>query len=237
MRILIVEDEKGLADVLTLAFKKENYIADAVYDGKSGYLQAMTDIYDAIVLDIMLPEMNGYEVLEKLRREKLTTPVLMLSAKSELDDKIKGLDFGADDYLTKPFEMKELFARIRAITRRQGVPESFVLTFGDLELDLKQCCITNSVTQQSIKLGGKEFQLLELFMRNQNQIIIREQIAEKIWGYESNTEYNNVEVYVSFTRRKMNFIGTSARIKAVRGVGYLLEMKQNSANSLLQTNS
>lgn len=233
MRILIVEDEKSLADVLTLAFKKENYIADTVYDGKSGYLQAMTGIYDAIILDIMLPKMNGYEVLEKLRREeKLITPILMLSAKSELEDKIKGLDYGADDYLTKPFEIKELFARIRAITRRQGVPESFVLTFGDLELDLKQCCITNSMTQQSIQLGGKEFQLLELFMRNQNQIITREQIAEKIWGYESNTEYNNVEVYVSFTRRKMNFIGTSARIKAVRGVGYLLEMNQTGGTIL-----
>jgi DNA-binding response OmpR family regulator len=223
MRILIIEDEKGLADVLVSAFKKENYMADAVYDGKSGYLQAMTGIYDAIVLDIMLPLLNGYEVVKKLRAENLTTPILVLSAKSELDDKIRGLDFGADDYLTKPFEMQELFARIRAITRRQGIPESSVLTFGDMELDLKQCCITNQTTSQSIQLGGKEFQLLELFMRNQNQIITREQIAEKIWGYESNTEYNNVEVYVSFTRRKMNFIGTNARIKAVRGVGYLLE--------------
>lgn len=232
MRILIIEDEKGLADVLVSAFKKENYMADAVYDGKSGYLQAMTGIYDAIVLDIMLPLLNGYEVVKKLRVENLTTPILVLSAKSELDDKIKGLDFGADDYLTKPFEMQELFARIRAITRRQGAPKSSVLTFGDMELDLKQCCITNRTTSQSIQLGGKEFQLLELFMRNQNQIITREQIAEKIWGYESNTEYNNVEVYVSFTRRKMNFIGTSARIKAVRGVGYLLEDGTPEGSSL-----
>lgn len=225
MRILIVEDEYSLADVLAAALQKENYMVDKAYDGEDGLLQAMTGIYDAILLDIMLPKQNGYEVLRKLRQDKIQTPVLLLTAKSELDDKIKGLDFGADDYLTKPFEIRELLARIRAITRRQGnYIETSVLHFGDLELNIKQCSITNAATLKSVQLGAKEFQLLELFLKNKNQIITREQIAEKIWGYDSNAEYNNVEVYISFTRRKMNFIGVSARIKAVRGIGYLLEM-------------
>ncbi|MDO4556686.1 MAG: response regulator transcription factor [Lachnospiraceae bacterium] len=224
MRILIIEDEFSLADVLAAAFQKENYLADTAYDGESGCLQALTGIYDAIVLDVMLPKMNGYEVLKKLRKENMDTPVLMLTAKSELDDKIKGLDSGADDYLTKPFETRELMARIRAITRRKGIVENDSLTFGDLELNLKQCTISNTANSQSVQLGKKEFQLMELFLRNQNQIITREQIAEKIWGFESDAEYNNVEVYISFTRRKLNFIGATARIKAVRGVGYLLEL-------------
>lgn len=230
MRILIIEDEKSLAEVLAAAFKKENYIADTCYDGETGYLSAITGIYDAIILDVMLPKMNGYEVLHKLRSEKITSPILMLTAKSELDDKIRGLDTGADDYLTKPFEMKELFARIRAITRRQGEVKSSVLTFEDFELHLNQCSITNKETLRSVQLGGKEFQLMELFMRNQNQIITREQIAEKIWGYDNNAEYNNVEVYISFTRRKMNFIGTKCRIKAIRGIGYQLVGKQEGGS-------
>ena len=223
MRILIIEDELGLADVLTAAFQKENYMADTAHDGESGCLHALTGIYDAIVLDIMLPKMSGYEVLRRLRADNIKTPVLMLTAKSELDDKVKGLDLGADDYLTKPFEIKELLARVRAITRRHSPSEPFLLSFGDLELHLKQCTIQNSTNGQSIQLGKKEFQLLELFLRNQNQIITREQIVEKIWGYENDAEYNNVEVYISFTRRKLNFIETAARIKAVRGLGYILE--------------
>lgn len=223
MRILIVEDEPGLSEALQSAFKMENYIADAALDGEQGYLQAASGIYDAIVLDIMLPKMNGYEILRKLRDDKVRTPILMLSAKSEVEDKITGLDYGADDYLTKPFEIRELMARIRAIIRRPGKAELSVLTFEDMILDLKRLSITHSQTQKSVQLGGKEFQLLELFMRNQEQIITREQIIEKIWGYDTNVEYNNVEVYISFTRRKMNFIGTKTRIKAVRGVGYLLE--------------
>lgn len=223
MRILIIEDEPGLSEALQCAFTMEHYIADTALDGEPGYLHGATGIYDAIILDIMLPKMNGYEILKKLRSEGISTPLLMLSAKSEVEDKITGLDYGADDYLTKPFEMQELMARIRAIARRPGKIESSLLSYHDMVLNLKRCCISNSQTHQSVQLGRKEFQLLELFMRNQEQIITREQIAEKIWGYDATAEYNNVEVYVSFTRRKMNFIGTKARIKAIRGIGYLLE--------------
>ena len=227
MRILIIEDEFSLSDVLAAALKKENFVTDCSYDGEDGYLQAMTGIYDAIILDIMLPKMNGYEVLQKLRMEKLQTPILMLTAKSELDDKIQGFDLGADDYLTKPFEIRELIARIWAITRRQGIVETSALRYGDLELNLNQCSITQVHSRQSVQLGSKEFQLLELFLRNQNQIITRDQIVEKIWGYEKNAEYNNVEVYISFTRRKLNFIGSGVRIKAIRGIGYTLEQIQS----------
>ncbi len=224
MRVLIIEDEYALADVLKATLEHENYTVDIATDGEEGYEQGLTGIYDIIILDVMLPKMNGFTVLKKLREEKITSHVVMLTAKSELDDKVKGLDFGADDYMTKPFQTRELLARLRAVSRRKGeLSDSRVLRFGDIELDTKAMELTNRNSGASIKLGAKEFQLLDYLMRNSSQILTREQIAEKIWGFDSDAEYNNVEVYISFLRKKINFIGASCRIKAVRGVGYIME--------------
>ena len=223
MRILIIEDENSLADVLRAILRKENYTVDIAENGQDGLYQALTDIYDAVILDVMLPEMNGFEVLHRMRKEGIKTPVLMLTAKSELDDKVKGLDYGADDYMTKPFQTKELLARLRAITRRKGEIESSVIEFGDLELNTNLGEISCKATGKTMKLGAKEFQLLEFMLKNKNQIVTKEQIVEKLWGLESDSEYNNAEVYVSFTRKKIKFIGSKVMIKAVRGLGYILE--------------
>ena len=224
MRVLIVEDEYALADVLKATMEHENYTVDIASDGEDGLEQGLTGIYDIILLDVMLPKMNGFSVLEKLRKEKITSHVVMLTAKSELDDKVKGLDCGADDYMTKPFQTRELLARLRAVSRRKGeLSDDRVLRFADIELDTKSMELTNAKTGASIKLGAKEFQLLEYLLRNSSQILTREQIAEKIWGFDSDAEYNNVEVYISFLRKKINFIGAACRIKAVRGVGYIME--------------
>ncbi len=224
MRVLIVEDEFALADVLKATLEHENYIADISSDGEDGLEQGLTGIYDIIILDVMLPKMNGFDVLSELRREGISSHIVMLTAKSELDDKVKGLDCGADDYITKPFQTRELLARLRAVSRRVGeIKEDRVLSIGDMELDIKSCELSNKRTGAGIKLGAKEFQLLEYLIRNSSQILTREQIAEKIWGFDSEAEYNNVEVYISFIRKKINFIGSSCRIKAVRGVGYIVE--------------
>lgn len=223
MRLLLIEDERALAEALALSLKKENYTVDLSFDGQDGLDQALTGIYDVIILDVMLPKMNGFEVLKNIRMEKIQTPVLMLTARSELEDKVEGLDCGADDYLTKPFQLKELLARLRAVSRRKGEMEDQDISFGDLILDTKRCAISCKDTGKTMKLGLKEFQLLEYMLRNRNQIITKEQIAEKIWGFDSEAEYNTAEVYVSFTRKKIKFIGSKVKIKAVRGVGYTLE--------------
>ena len=225
MRILIVEDEYALADVLKATLQKENYTVDVEFDGESGLDQGLTGIYDIILLDVMLPRMNGFKVLEELRREKIGSHIVMLTARSELDDKVTGLDYGADDYLTKPFEMKELLARLRAVSRRKGeLGEATVLTVGDMELNVKNCELSCTGTGKTMKLAAKEFQLTEYFMRNPGRVLTREQIAEKIWGFDSEAEYNNVEVYISFIRKKMNFIGVSrCAVRAIRGVGYIME--------------
>ena len=227
MRVLIVEDEFALADVLKATLEHENYTVDISGDGEDGLDQALTGIYDIIILDVMLPRMNGFKVLEELRREGITSHVVMLTAKSELDDKVRGLDYGADDYMTKPFQTRELLARLRAVSRRKGeLSEDKTLSFDDIELDTKTCELSNKQTGASIKLGAKEYQLLEYLIRNSGAILTREQIAEKIWGFDSEAEYNNVEVYISFLRKKFNFVGARCRIRAVRGVGYIMEASQ-----------
>ena len=223
MRILIIEDEYSLADAISEALIRENYMVDIAYEGSSGLDMALNGIYDIIILDLMLPNLNGLEILKTIRLEKILSYVLILTAKGELDDKIKGLDKGADDYMTKPFHIRELQARIRAVSRRQGDTNNDSLSFGDLQLNLKTCDIININSKQSMTLSGKEFALMEFLFRNKNQVVNREQIAERIWGYDNDSQYNNVEVYLSFLRKKIKFLEANVRIKAIRGLGYMLE--------------
>ena len=225
MRILVVEDNLRLADTLADALRAENYMVDIANDGLQGYEDAASGIYDILILDLMLPKMNGYEVLSSLRSDGNHIPALILSARSELDDKLQGFRVGADDYVTKPFEIEELLMRIQAITRRrisQDIDMQF-LRAGDLAFDNNTCEISNINTGKSMKISGKEMQLCEFLLINQNQVLEKEQIATKIWGYDSNAEYNNVEVYISFLRRKFQHLQVNTRIRAVRGVGYILE--------------
>jgi DNA-binding response OmpR family regulator len=221
VNILLVEDEKQLAEALAALLRKENYLVDAVYDGEDGEAYALTGIYDAIVLDVMLPRKNGLEVLKALRRAGCGTPVLLLTAKSEVYDKIEGLDLGADDYLTKPFATGELFARLRAMTRRRNEFTGDSLAFGDISLYLPTQELRRA--EHSVALAKKEFLILELLLQNSRQIIPKERFIEKIWGYNTEAEYNAIEVYISFLRRKLSAVGSGVQIRAVRGVGYLLE--------------
>ena len=225
MRILVVEDNLRLADTLADALRAENYMVDIANDGLQGYEDAASGIYDILILDLMLPKMNGYEVLSSLRSDGNHIPVLILSARSELDDKLQGFRVGADEFVTKPFVIEELIMRIQAITRRrisQDIDMQF-LRAGDLAFDNNTCEISNINTGKSMKISGKEMQLCEFLLINQNQVLEKEQIATKIWGYDSNAEYNNVEVYISFLRRKFQHLQVNTRIRAVRGVGYILE--------------
>lgn len=222
MRILIVEDEVALAEALVQIFGKNKYISDACYDGVSGLDNALTGIYDVIILDIMLPKMNGLDVLQQIRLNRISTPVILLTAKDEISDKVKGLDYGADDYLTKPFATDELLARIRTVVRRNSnVICDNILSYADISLNLftyELIC-----EQNTVKLGLKEYSIMEMFLKNKGMVMSKENLIEKIWGYESDAEYNNVEVYISFLRKKLIHIHSNVSIKTVRGVGYRLE--------------
>ena len=220
---MIAEDEEKLADALVQIFAKNKITADAFGNGIDALDNALTGIYDVIVLDIMMPGMNGIEVLRKIRAEGMDTPVLMFTAKDEISDKVKGLDSGADDYLTKPFATEELLARVRALGRRSSaaIVNSDVITCGDLSLDT--AAYELSCGKNSLKLGLKEFSIMELLMKNSGRVLSKETLITKIWGYDSDAEYNNVEVYISFLRKKLDFIKSNAAIKTVRGVGYSLE--------------
>jgi len=221
LKILIVEDEKQLCEALVALLKDNGYSADAVYDGQDGLDYALAGVYDVIVLDIMLPIMDGLAVLKKLREAGSSVPVLLLTAKGDARDKINGLDSGADDYLTKPFIAGELLARIRVLTRRRGEYVGDTLCFGSCTLDKNTHEL--SCAGNSLKLGRKEYETLEMLMGNPGQIIPKERFIEKIWGYDSEAEYNNIEVYVSFLRKKLLALHADITIKAVRSVGYKLE--------------
>lgn len=221
LNILVVEDEIQLADTLSEILRRNKYKVDAVYDGGDGLDYARTGIYDCILLDIMLPVRSGVEVVRILRQEKISTPVMLLTAKSEVEDKINGLDCGADDYLTKPFSTGELLARIRALTRRKGEVEVDCLQFGQLCLDRQTYDLSQS--ENSIKLSLKEYQIMEMLLANPRRIIPKERFIEKIWGYESDVEYNNIEVYISFLRKKLHAIDSPVQIRTARGIGYSLE--------------
>lgn len=221
MRILVVEDEISLSDILSEILQKNNYDVDVVFNGVSGLDYALSDIYDVILLDIMLPKMNGIELVKKLRSKGNSTPVLMLTAKSELEDKITGLDGGADDYITKPFEIGELLARIRSVSRRKEIFVNNTQIFEDLIVDTDALSI--STKNGTIQTSLKENRILEILIANPNRIISKEQFIEKVWGYDYDGEYNSVEVYISFIRKKLKAIKSNVKIKAHRGAGYSLE--------------
>ena len=222
MKLLLAEDEMRMASALTELLKMENYDVDHVSDGSSALAALESDIYDAAIIDVMMPLINGFDVVYTARNQGIKTPVLMLTAKSTVDDKVTGLDSGADDYLTKPFQTKELLARIRALCRRNIRSQDGRLSFGDLILDPAAASLSCTTTGQNVRLGEKEFRIMEYMIANQGQILSREQLAVKIWGFESDAEYNTVEVYISFTRKKLLFIGARTEIKAIRGIGYEL---------------
>ena len=224
MKLLLVEDEKRMGQALCELLKQEKYDVDWYTDGQEGADAFDGNVYDLVVLDVMLPHKNGFDIAREARRNGIKTPVLMLTARSDVDDKVNGLDCGADDYLTKPFVPKELLARLRALARRQYDVEDGKLTFGDIALETKTMTLVHSESGMSVRLSEKEFRALEVLISNQGQIMTREQLALKIWGYENEAEYNNVEVYMTFIRKKLAFIGSKTAIKAVRGVGYELRM-------------
>ena len=226
MKILIVEDEYSLADAIRESLERDHLDVTIVTNGLDGENEALTGLYDLILLDIMLPKRNGFEILKTLREEKLKTPIIILTAKSELDDKLNGLENGADDYITKPFHMKELIARVKIILKRSvNIENTDNLAFGNLTLDLstgKIKCKDNEVS-----INGKELNLLELLLLNKDQIVTKELLADKIWGYDSEAEYNAVEVYISFLRKKISLLGSNVKIITVRGIGYKLEVKND----------
>ncbi len=221
MRLLIVEDEVRLAEALAQIMSQNNYITDVVHNGTDGLDYAMSGIYDAIVLDVMLPGMNGFEVVKQLRKEHMPTPVIMLTAKDDVSDKVKGLDYGADDYLTKPFSPEELLARIRALTRRKDESYKDETVFGDLTLDTKSLLL--SCGKKTVHLGLKESEVLRLLIDANGSTVSKEQLLLKVWGAESDAEDNNVEVYISFLRKKLLYLKSNTSISTVRKIGYHLE--------------
>lgn len=228
MRLLIAEDEQDLAEALTFLFEKSNFSVDAVGDGFSAYEYAVSGQYDAVILDVMMPKMNGFEVLSKLRAEGVNTPVMMLTAKAQKDDRITGFNSGADDYLPKPFEPDELIARVRAMLRRGGEYKPAVLTFGDLSLDTGGG--TMSCGSRSVRLSGREFQVMEMFMRDPRVVFSADRIMECVWGWDSDAEINVVWVHISNLRKKMKSIGSSVTIYANRGMGYVLENENDKTS-------
>lgn len=226
MRILIIEDEYALADAISEILKKEKFLVNIITNGEDGENEALTNIYDLIILDVMLPKKNGFDILKNIRKENISTPVIMLTAKSEIEDKLQGLENGADDYITKPFHTKELLARVKVILKRNnGTQEFNIIEFSDLKLNLDTCQI--SCGENSIVINGKELELIQLLMINKGQVISREKLASKIWGYDSEAEYNNVEVYISFIRKKLKLLKSKVKIKAIRGIGYKLEVEDD----------
>ena len=222
MRLLLAEDELSLSKALTHILEKNHYSVDAVYDGENALRYLEDGNYDVAILDIMMPKMDGITVLKKLRASGNTTPILMLTAKAEIDDKVLGLDSGANDYLTKPFDTKELLARIRVMTRSSQTPSS-LMSFGNITLDRTTFLLSSP--HGTIRLANKEYQMMEMLMSNPNNLIPTERFMEKIWGYDSDTEQNVVWVYVSYLRKKLVSLKADIQIKATRNAGYYLEKK------------
>ena len=222
MRILVVEDEKYIALAVAKVLKRNQYAVDLAHDGEYGLDCALTGVYDVIVLDILLPKLDGFSVLQKIRENSIKAPVILLTARNEIEDKVRGLDLGADDYLAKPFHTEELLARLRAILRRNPeIEESGVFTFGDIELNTSTLKVRSG--EREIELQPKETQILELLILNHRNTVTKENIIEKIWGYETDTEYNHVEKRVSLLRKKLAQVSSDIVIRTVRGLGYRIE--------------
>lgn len=222
MRLLLAEDERDLADALEAMLKHNNYSVDTVDNGQDALDYLMLDDYDGAILDVMMPKMDGVTVVRKLRENKKNTPVLLLTAKSEVEDKVYGLDSGADDYLTKPFVIKELLARVRSMTRRQATFTSNVLELGNVSLS--KYTFELSTDKDKVRLSNKEYQMMEMLMRNPGNVIQTEQFLERIWGYDSDSEINVVWVNISYLRKKLRALDANIQIKATRNVGYTLEI-------------
>ncbi len=223
VRLLIAEDERDLADALAFLFEKNQFTVDTVYDGLTAYEYASSGEYDAIILDVMMPGITGIEVLKRLRRDNIQTPIMMLTAKAQKDDRIEGFNAGADDYLPKPFEPDELIVRVRAMLRRTGEYRPDTMRFGDL------CLNPNSITlecgKKTVRLSGREYQVMELFMRTPNVVFSADRIMDRVWGWDSDAEINVVWVHISNLRKKLKAIGSHVAIVANRGLGYMLEEK------------
>lgn len=222
MKLLVVEDDQNMSRAVSELLRQEHYIVDVVSEGNEAEDYILSNDYDAVILDVMLPDRNGYEITKAVRRAGNRTPILFLTAKSATADKVNGLDSGGDDYLTKPFETEELLARVRSLLRRknQDIQDVNTLSYLDLILDRRTATLTCVRSGIGINLSEKEYHILELFFQNPGQILSKEQFAVRIWGYENEAEYNKVEVYISFTRKKLAFVESSAEIKVVRGLGY-----------------
>lgn len=225
MRILIIEDEYKLADIIASRLKKEHYTVDISTDGEEGLYNALTDIYDLIILDVMLPKLNGFEILKEIRNKNINSKVIMLTAKAMLDDKLTGFESGADDYVTKPFHIEELVARINVqLRKKSNRVNTDYIEYSDLKLNIKNSTLVCTTTNESIELVCKEFLLLEYLINNSNQIVSKDILYDKVWGLDNEIESNNLEAYISFIRRKINAIGSIVKIKAIRGLGYKLEV-------------
>lgn len=225
MRILIVEDEYNLADLIQNKLKQENYTVDISLDGEEASYKALSNIYDLIILDVMLPKKDAFEILKEIRENNIASQVIMLTAKSSLDDKLEGFSYGADDYLTKPFHLEELLARVNARLRKKDkYLNQDTLEFADLVLNLKTTKLMCKNTDDAIDIVCKEFLILEYLMRNQNQVISKEILYDKVWGLDNDSMSNNLEAYISFIRKKIKAIGSNVSIKAIRGLGYRLEV-------------
>ena len=225
MKILIIEDEKTLADTLKVLLTKKGFDVEAVYDGETGEEFALLGIYDLLILDVMMPGKNGFEVAKKVREKHVGVPILMLTARSGLEDRIKGLDSGADYYLTKPFDTRELLASVNALLRRQGA-EVNVLTLGNTTLDLESASL--AAGEKNVRLSAREFDIMRTLMKSGSRNLSKETILVKVWGYDTEAVANHVEVYVGFLRKKLRLIGSNIRIESVRNLGYHLETDEDA---------
>ncbi len=225
MRILVVEDEYKIADIISSRLKEEKYTVDTSLDGEEGLYNALTGIYDLILLDVMLPKVDGFEILKKIKEEQISSKVIMLTAKGMLEDKLHGFDIGVDDYITKPFHIEELVARVNVQLRKQDIVNNKdILEYGDLKLNIRTTKLTCKSTNETIDIICKEFLILEYLMKNSGQVISKATLYDKVWGLDSEIESNNLEAYISFIRKKLKAISSKTTIKAIRGLGYKLEV-------------
>ena len=225
MNVLVIEDERNLADAIVKILEDEGYNAEATYDGKAGLTCAKSGLYDAIVLDVMLPAMSGYDVVNQMRHAGVSTPVLMLTARTSTEDKVRGLDSGADDYMTKPFEAPELLARLRALTRRRGDVLIDEIKFADISLDLNTHDL--ACGEKSVHLSGKEFEVMSILMSSSARVVSKQDLLTRVWGADAEASENSVEAYVSFLRKKLQHVGSKVQITTLRMLGYRLEVFGN----------